>query len=328
VSKVGKRMALAIRVDSIAVKDGWDICDSVLVDIDRGVVNTLNYGSGYWTIWGWSWQLYPDGHTDLTLSISPRLDAEAPDGSLIDSDPISTGSEWVVGAGGPPADSGDATTWVDSVTGDIWQYDPNTGAWVNQTATQPGAPKVMAFSMVETAYLDDDAVTEPKLAVDSVSQEKIQDGAVGTDEIADGAITIDKIDPGAIPGGDIEPPPIPTIKSLVALEATQQDDGTTVSALRGMVGYVGGGSIAPVDIAYNDPRITRYGIAIPDYTGYGGVPCDVYNNSLPVALEFDIDGPVDLDFKTFGGYAQLIVDGVDIAFLIGPSVGTAGTSTA
>ena len=88
ISKIGKRMSLAIRVDALSVKDGWDICDSVPVAIDRGVVNTSNYGSGYWTIWGWTWQLYPDGHTDLTLSISPRLDTEPPDTSLIDSDPI------------------------------------------------------------------------------------------------------------------------------------------------------------------------------------------------------------------------------------------------
>jgi hypothetical protein len=42
VSKVGKRLALALRVDSLGVKDGWDICDSVYVNINRGVVNTLN----------------------------------------------------------------------------------------------------------------------------------------------------------------------------------------------------------------------------------------------------------------------------------------------
>ena len=46
VGKVGKRMALGIRVDALDIKDGWDICDCVPVNIKRGVVDTSKYGSG------------------------------------------------------------------------------------------------------------------------------------------------------------------------------------------------------------------------------------------------------------------------------------------
>ena len=45
VAKIGKRMALGIRVDSLDVKDGWDITDSVPVKIVRGVVDTTRFGS-------------------------------------------------------------------------------------------------------------------------------------------------------------------------------------------------------------------------------------------------------------------------------------------
>lgn len=145
VSKIGKRLALAIRVDVLDVKDGWDIADSVLVDIDRGVVNTDNYGSAYWTIWGWSWQLYPDGHTDLTLSISPRLDDEAPSTDLIDSDPIHITPEWAIGKGKPTATTFAllaSRTWVDGDTGEVYDYDTENALWVlsDETVGIEGSP--------------------------------------------------------------------------------------------------------------------------------------------------------------------------------------------
>lgn len=132
VSKLGKRISLAIRVDSIGVKDGWDICDSFPVKIDRGVVNTDAYGSGLWTCWGWSWQLYPDGHTDLTLSLSPKLDAEPPSTDLIASDPIHTTPEWAIGHGPPTATTFAllaTATWVDGDTGEVYEYNGETAVW-------------------------------------------------------------------------------------------------------------------------------------------------------------------------------------------------------
>ena len=63
VAKVGKMMGLGIRVGSLTVKDGWDITDSVPVNIVRGVVNTNRFGPdakgrSWWTIWGWTWSSY------------------------------------------------------------------------------------------------------------------------------------------------------------------------------------------------------------------------------------------------------------------------------
>lgn len=104
-AKVGKRMAIGFRVDALGLLDGWDICDSLKIDIRRGVVDTNRYGSSYWTVWGWAWQLFPDGHSDLTLSILPRDDTADPDADLIPAKPINVTKEWDVQelAGGAPA---------------------------------------------------------------------------------------------------------------------------------------------------------------------------------------------------------------------------------
>ena len=88
IAKVGKLMGLGIRVGSLGVKDMWDICDSVPIDIRRGVVDTSRFGSGYWTIWGWSWRSYPDGHSDLNLTLAPKQDTVPPNPDLIPSKPI------------------------------------------------------------------------------------------------------------------------------------------------------------------------------------------------------------------------------------------------
>jgi hypothetical protein len=98
-AKVGKQMGIALRVGSLGVKDGWDICDSVPVRIKRGVVDTTRFGSGYWTIWGWAWSSFPDGHDQLTLSLAPREDSTPPNPDLIESKPIL--EDWQVGHGVP-----------------------------------------------------------------------------------------------------------------------------------------------------------------------------------------------------------------------------------
>jgi len=102
VSKQGKALRFGIRVGAFDIKDGWDITDDIPVRIKRGVVDTSRYGSGYWTIWGWVWQSYPDGHSDLDLVIGPREDATPLNPDLIPSLPIfSTDQQWQVGYGKP-----------------------------------------------------------------------------------------------------------------------------------------------------------------------------------------------------------------------------------
>jgi hypothetical protein len=138
VAKVGKRMALGIRVDSLDIKDGWDICDSIPVHIKRGVVDTTRYGSGYWTIWGWSWQSYPDGHTDTNLTILPREDTTPLDPDLIPSVPILDTPEWGVDARPPTVDDPE-DWWLDTSDGSIWVKDPD-GTWSDTGDDISGPP--------------------------------------------------------------------------------------------------------------------------------------------------------------------------------------------
>jgi hypothetical protein len=101
IAKVGKQMGLGLRVKSLGLKDGWEVCDSVPVWIKRGVVDTTRFGSGYWTIWGWTWNSFPDGHADLTLSVLPREDNTPVNPDLVPSKPIFSSTEWQVGYGVP-----------------------------------------------------------------------------------------------------------------------------------------------------------------------------------------------------------------------------------
>ena len=103
-SKVGKRMALAIKADSLQPFDGWDLGDRIAIDIKRGVVDTALYGSGgMWTILGVEWRYDPDGHTDLTLTISPKQTSTPPDPDLIRSAYPGVPIEFQTGHGVPVA---------------------------------------------------------------------------------------------------------------------------------------------------------------------------------------------------------------------------------
>ena len=60
--------------------DGWDIGDNIVDRHRTGAWSTpAQYGSGgYWTIYGVEWRYYPDGHTDLTLTILPKKTTTPP----------------------------------------------------------------------------------------------------------------------------------------------------------------------------------------------------------------------------------------------------------
>lgn len=137
-AKVGKRIAIGFRVDALGVKDGWDICDSLLIDIRRGAVDTSRYGSSYWTVWGWAWRLYPDGHSDLTLSILPREDTATPDADLIPAKPINVTKEWDVQqlAGLAPAS-------FDVISSEIERDDGSIETFVNVAETGVPALRVL-----------------------------------------------------------------------------------------------------------------------------------------------------------------------------------------
>ena len=100
-SRVGKRIALGLRVEGLDIWDGYDILDNIPITIDDGVVDTSQYGSGYWTIWGGEYRVYPDGHDEVTLIVRPKGDGAAIDTDLITTDPIHAQAEWTVGSGAP-----------------------------------------------------------------------------------------------------------------------------------------------------------------------------------------------------------------------------------
>jgi len=148
VAKVGKLMGIGIRVGSLGIKDMWDICDSVPILIQRGVVDTTRFGSGYWTIWGWNWQSYPDGHADLNLTLAPRQDTVPPNPDLIPSEPILDTPDFATGVGPPddtaypPVYSMAPFLYLDVETGDVYEKDEDTGEWeVTGSLAGPAGPE-------------------------------------------------------------------------------------------------------------------------------------------------------------------------------------------
>ena len=100
-SRIGKKVALGIRVHGLGIWDGYEILDNLPIDIDDGAVDTGNYGSGYWTIWGGEYRVFPDGHDETTLIVRPKGDGASIDTDLINTDPIHAQAEWKWGAGVP-----------------------------------------------------------------------------------------------------------------------------------------------------------------------------------------------------------------------------------
>ena len=151
ISKVGQRVRLAIRVHSIDPFDGYDLTDSIPLDIQRGLVETQRYGSGYWTLWGLEYRVFPDGHDELTWAVKPREDEEDPDPDLIPSKPIHQTPEWFFSSG-PPLPVGDplqpdemakAIYYLDTTNNQVYQrLAPAFDTWVLQTdMTGPVGPE-------------------------------------------------------------------------------------------------------------------------------------------------------------------------------------------
>lgn len=145
-AKVGKQVWVAVRVHGIDPFDGYDLMDNIPLDIDRGMVETERYGSGYWTIHGTEWRMYPDGHDELSLIIRPREDDDLPDPDLLPSDPIHESPEWTLG-GGPPTSSSSfkpgARYYYDQTSGILYERtnDLDPDVWTAQGLLQgPSGP--------------------------------------------------------------------------------------------------------------------------------------------------------------------------------------------
>ena len=142
IGAIGKKLGAGLRVGTIGIKDGWDLCDSIPVEIERGPVDTSLLSDPFWTIWGWAYLLADDGHEELVLTLSPRLPTIAADPSVADSRTVPTAPPFAVHDGPPDTtvSPGGNGTWIDALTGHIWLVDPATGLWYDSTlAAEMGA---------------------------------------------------------------------------------------------------------------------------------------------------------------------------------------------
>jgi hypothetical protein len=207
-SKIGKRMALAIRADMLTPFDGWDLGDNILIRIERGVVDTLQYGSsGYWTIYGVEWRYYPDGHTDMTLTVMPKKTSTPPDPDLIPSINPGLPKEWQVGYGVPV------------------------------TFGEPPINTPEAFGVGGVSFVDGSVVITPltlPLSTDPITSQFYEDLNTGCVYEVDedtglyAEVYCPPIDGGPPPGSDTTPPAVPT---LVSLTSALVEDATGASLI-------------------------------------------------------------------------------------------------
>ena len=271
--RVGKALALHLRPGALQIKDGWDIADSILVDINRGVVSTTRMGSGYWTIWGWTWELKPDGEEDITLSLLPKEDGSAPSLDLIPAAPIASDKgDWQIEARDPD-DELDVSvfTHVNSNTGHIFQRDTTNGGWVDRTANLPYNPAIVIDGSVGPPRFQPDygpvfiggelpPVPSPNFPPGSLAS--LPSGEIWT--VNSVGNSWEEYVPAVLPPVDTIPPDSPLIRALVT-QAAQQNDGTTNVLVLVTVGY-------DTNPGYDDldqyiVEITRASVGgLPDWT--------------------------------------------------------------
>lgn len=161
-SRIGKRIALGLRSEVLSPFDGYDIADSVPINIQRGAIDTTRWGSGYWSIYGVEWRVKQDGSAETTLVVSPKEVAQAINAdTLTDNEALPAPIETVRIADGA----------ID--------------------------PSKLADGAVTTPKLADTAVTNEKVADDAIGTGQIQPLAVTNAELAPAAVQTSNFDPAA-----------------------------------------------------------------------------------------------------------------------------------
>jgi hypothetical protein len=232
IGKIGKRMGLSLRVHSLGLKDGWNITDTLPVLIQRGVVDTRRWGGtidtahpenskpGHWTIWGWTWNSAPDGHTSMVLSLLPSESNKASDPNLIPSKPIFSSVQWQVGYGVP-------TTW---------SVPP-------QPTPPPGG--LRRIEDIDNAVAPQTALPLSDELVVGVNYQDLNTGCIYELDQDDTSPTylayVEVYCPDTTGGGtpyvpDTSPPTAPTIISASSA-VDPQDDGTSYVAITAVVGW-------------------------------------------------------------------------------------------
>ena len=134
-AKLGKNIAIGIRTEFLPVLTGWDVTDVFPVAIKDGSIDTDALGSGFWWAAACAWEGTDVGEQSLVITLLPREDASAPDGSLLGSQPISPQPEWQLGWTPPDPSKVTSAYWLDQTTGKVYKRDPNTATLVPVTGT-------------------------------------------------------------------------------------------------------------------------------------------------------------------------------------------------
>lgn len=136
---------------------------------------------------------------------------------------------------------------------------------------------VVAPNSVDTAAIQNHAVTSPKIAAEAVSANKLEPGAVTNDKLAAGAVTGDKIAPGTVTGDRIAP---------LAVTSNNIGSGAVTNAKLG-TGAVTNGKLA--DSAVNANKLANGAVTHAKLAANSVTGGDIENNTLHVADFVGID---------------------------------------
>lgn len=151
-AKLGRNVAIGIRTEYLAPLQGWDICDVFPLRIKDGpgrwdeddptlwvidpVIDTDNFGSGYWAGMALAWEATDIGQQSIVITFMPREDSAAPDPDLLESTgAISTQPEWQLGWQPPNPVKATSRYWLDQTTGKVYERVDDNGTLVAVTGT-------------------------------------------------------------------------------------------------------------------------------------------------------------------------------------------------
>lgn len=119
--KLGKSVAIGLRIGVLSPFDGYDIPDSFPLDITKGPIHTASFGSGYWDLYGVTWEVGVASEQVLGFTVLPHEDNVPPDTDLVDSSPISPQAEFQPGYGPPDPTTNHSHIYIDLASGIVYE---------------------------------------------------------------------------------------------------------------------------------------------------------------------------------------------------------------